>query len=541
MGFSRVNAAMISGLDVRMIQVETDVSAGLPVFHIVGYAAADVKEAIHRVMTAVKNSGIQMPVRRIVVNLSPADIRKRGASFDLPIAVSILLSMGLIPSGRAGRCLFLGELGLDGSIRPVRGVLPIVMEARSQKMKACILPADNLAEAQIVTEMNSIGFSRLDALIRYLRTGESHVNTFGQIEEDKEMGGTAHGSDGRGDGAAVGLDSRVCSKGEDDWESGDVPDSDKTIPDFADIQGQEVLKRACLISAAGRHNLLMIGPPGSGKTMAACRLPGILPSMSRDECFEVTKIYSVLGMLDPAHPLISRRPFRTVHHSSTASALTGGGMIPFPGEISMAHKGVLFLDELMEFKRNVLEMLRQPIEQKMMVISRRQWTYSFPADFLLVCAANPCPCGYYPDRNRCRCSEQEIDSYMGRVSGPLLDRIDLCVQVEKVEGAALFNGSPSMTSAGMKKSVEAACLFRARRCQERVRSKEEDGLKGRIGGLGLTDGAIRLLEGSYDHMGLTARTLVKTAGVARTIADLEQCVSVEEPHVLEALSYRFVK
>lgn len=531
MGVARICTALVNGLDVHIIYAEADVSGGLPVFHIVGYVSADVKEAVQRVVTAIKNSGIDLPVRKIIVNLSPADMRKRGPAYDLPIAVSVLSAMGIAESHLCADSLFIGQLSLSGELCPVQGILPVAMEAREKGIVRLIVPKGNEEEAKTVKEIEVHGFSCLSEVVRFMNSkGKIHSIQSNRQERQKGQGK------------------------EKDNKPGDVTDGvaeDETDPermDFSDMNGQEVLKRACMISAAGRHNMIMIGPPGAGKTMAAERMGAILPPMTEKESFEVTKIYSVLGRIDPRRPLIRRRPFRAVHHSSTAASLTGGGYVPMPGEISMAHKGILFLDEMTEFKRDVLEMLRQPLEKKKMTISRRQWTYTFPADFLLVCAANPCPCGYYPDRNKCRCTPEEVRAYIGKISGPLLDRIDLCVRVQRVGEEELFGEEKKNTStAEMKNTVCKAVEFRKNRQEakcfcEQSSAKEMTGknvsLTRRMEELQFDIQAVDCIRRAFGRLELSARSLRRTAEVARTVADLEQSDEVRRDHVLEALSYR---
>ena len=398
MSFSTILSAAIEGLGVEMVHVEADVSNGLPVFHMVGYLSSEVKEAGERVRTAIKNAGYDYPPKRTVINLSPATLRKRGASFDLPIAAAILLSLGQINRGRMesrGKCLLIGELGLDGRVRKVPGILPVVMAAREQGITCCIVPAENAAEGALIREMNIVGVNNLREMAEFLNEGKVPP----RIEE----------------------------------VSGDKAADEPAEADFADIRGQESVKRAAEIAVAGGHNLLMIGPPGSGKSMTARCIAGILPPLEMEESLEITKIYSVLGMVDEKSPLIFRRPFREVHHTATKAALIGGGIIPRPGEISLAHGGVLYLDELPEFRKSVLEVLRQPLEERKIQISRTYGNYTFPADFILVGAMNPCPCGCYPNLEKCTCTPAQIQNYLGRISRPFLDRIDLCVEAPRVK------------------------------------------------------------------------------------------------------------
>ncbi len=351
MSFSTVLSAAIQGLHVEMVHVEADVSNGLPVFHMVGYLSSEVREASERVRTAIRNSGIQLPVKKIIVNLAPATVRKKGASFDLPIALAILASMGFFPEEQIRDTLVVGELGLDGSIKEVAGVLPVVMQAKEEGYRKCILPSRNVREGALVKGMEILGASHLMEICRYLN-GECKREPVSDGMHKEEWG-----------------------------ESGEAAD-------YSDIQGQEAVKRAAEVAVAGGHNLLLIGPPGSGKSMIAKRVPTILPPPAREESIEITKIYSVLGMVDKDRPLITGRPFRSVHHTVTKAALIGGGAFPAPGEISLAHGGVLFLDELAEFQKPVLEVLRQPLEERQIRITRSQGNFVFPANFILICAMN---------------------------------------------------------------------------------------------------------------------------------------------------------
>lgn len=500
MSFSTILSAAIDGLRVELVRVEADVSNGLPVFHMVGYLSSEVKEAGERVRTAVKNSGFDYPPKRTVINLSPATVRKRGASFDLPIAVAILASLGQISARAVESSLIIGELSLDGRVRKVPGILPIVMEAKETGFARCIVPRENAAEGALVNGMEVIGVESLAEAAAVLK-GEREPRV-------------------------------AVSQTTDEDEAAD-------LADFADIRGQENVKRAAEIAVSGGHNLLMVGPPGSGKSMTAKCIAGILPPPDREESLEITKIYSVLGMLNEKSPLIRKRPFREVHHTATRVALTGGGQIPRPGEISLAHGGVLFLDELPEFKKGVLEVLRQPLEEKKIQISRSYGNYCFPADMILVAAMNPCPCGCYPDRQRCTCTPTQIQMYLSRISSPFLDRIDLCVEVPRVKYEDLTDERKRESSASIRKRVR-----RVREIQrERYREVgitcnamlDEKGIK-RYCELGEKEK--RLMEQAFSVMELTARTYHRILKTARTIADMDGEEQIRENHLKEAIGYR---
>ena len=502
MSFSTILSAAIDGLGVELVRVEADVSNGLPVFHMVGYLSSEVKEAGERVRTAIRNSGFDYPAKRTIVNLSPATLRKRGASFDLPIAVAIMVSLGQVSPEAAQGCLITGELGLDGRVRKVPGVLPIVMEGKQNGVTRFIVPGENKAEGSLVKGVEVIGAGSLKEVVSIL-SGE-------WVPEKRE-------------------ESEIT----DDW--------DETLPDFADIRGQENVKRAAEIAVAGGHNLLMIGPPGSGKSMTAKCIAGILPPPDMEESLEITKIYSVLGMLDEKSPLIRKRPFREVHHTATRAALIGGGLVPRPGEISLAHGGVLFLDELPEFRKSVIEVLRQPLEEKSVQISRTYGNYRFPADFMLVAAMNPCPCGCYPDMKKCTCTPAQIHMYLSRISRPFLDRIDLCVEARRVEYRHLAD----------ERKGECSAVIRKRVCRAReIQIKRYTGTKmttnymlqgkdiQKYCTLGKKEHA--LMEQAFKVMGLTARAYHRIIKTARTIADLEGEERIRERHLKEALGYRAV-
>lgn len=502
MSFSTILSAAIDGLGVELVRVEADVSNGLPVFHMVGYLSSEVKEAGERVRTAIRNSGFDYPAKRTIVNLSPATLRKRGASFDLPIAVAIMVSLGQVSPEAAQGCLITGELGLDGRVRKVPGVLPIVMEGKQNGVTRFIVPGENKAEGSLVKGVEVIGAGSLKEVVSIL-SGE-------WVPEKRE-------------------ESEIT----DDW--------DETLPDFADIRGQENVKRAAEIAVAGGHNLLMIGPPGSGKSMTAKCIAGILPPPDMEESLEITKIYSVLGMLDEKSPLIRKRPFREVHHTATRAALIGGGLVPRPGEISLAHGGVLFLDELPEFRKSVIEVLRQPLEEKSVQISRTYGNYRFPADFMLVAAMNPCPCGCYPDMKKCTCTPAQIHMYLSRISRPFLDRIDLCVEARRVEYRHLADERKGECSAVIRKRV-----CRAREIQIKRYTGTKMTTNSMLQGkdiqkyctLGKKEHA--LMEQAFKVMGLTARAYHRIIKTARTIADLEGEERIRERHLKEALGYRAV-
>ncbi len=511
MAFSTILSAALQGLGVEAVRVEADISNGLPVFHMVGYLSSEVKEAAERVRTAVKNSGITLPPQRIVINLAPATVYKKGSSFDLPIAAALLASLGVIYCEDLSGTLIVGELGLDGSVREVAGIFPIVLKARELGCHTCILPKGNAKEGALVDGIRVVGVKSLQEVRDYLNGDLPLKPELAQAEREEQT-----------------------------LETGLSADPDQV--DFCDIQGQEMVRRAAEVAVCGGHNLLMIGPPGSGKTMIARAIVGILPPLTMEESMEITKIYSVLGMVDPAHPLITRRPFRSVHHTVTKAALIGGGLIPKPGEISLAHGGVLFLDELTEFQKPVLEVLRQPLEEAKIRITRKQGNFVFPARFHLVAAMNPCPCGNYPDRERCSCTPAQIHQYLSRVSQPFLDRMDLCTEVPRVSYEAL-KLTPD------RPGPESSSQIRARVC--RVREVQQK----RYAGTGiLTNARLRvqdlqqycrlgteeeqLMQRAFVQLNLTARTYHKILRVARTIADMEGEPEIRTPHLAEAIGYR---
>jgi magnesium chelatase family protein len=502
---AHVTSAAVVGIEASPIDVEVDVGQGLPGCNIVGLPDAGVKEGRIRIRGALENCGARMPQRRVTVNLAPADLRKDGAAFDVPIAVGILAANGDVPEGAARGAVMLGELALDGAVRPVRGVLPIAAWARAAGKRRLFVPAANAAEAAVAAEGVEVhAVAHLQELVALLR-GEPGRSPSGRRPE------FARGLEGQGQSEAVGA------------------------PDLSDIRGQEVARRALEIAAAGGHNLLFVGPPGSGKTMLARRLPAILPALSFAEALETTMVYSVAGVLGD-RSLLAQRPFRAPHHTVSVAGLAGGGPLVRPGEISLAHNGVLFLDELLEFSRPALEILRQPLEERSIAIVRARRSVAFPADFMLVAATNPCPCGHLGNRVRtCTCSLAAIAAYRGRLSGPLLDRIDMHVEVPALGYQELAAREPGEASATVRERVERArgfALGRGPRPNGRLGKRELDEHAA------VDAAGHRLLERAVERLGLSARALDRVRRVARTIADLEGASTVAGPHVAEALQYR---
>ncbi|MBR3599503.1 MAG: YifB family Mg chelatase-like AAA ATPase, partial [Lachnospiraceae bacterium] len=429
--FSKVTSCALLGIEGTIISVEADVNDGLPMFTMVGYLSSSVKEAGERVRTALKNSGFHMPPKRITINLSPADIRKDGSGFDLPVAVAVLLSIGILPEFDVDleKTIILGELGLNGEVKPIAGVLPMVSHCQKLGYESFIVPKANAREASLIKGIMVYGVESLEETAEF-------IQGIRIIEPEVGVGE---------------MDNRT--------------DNDANV-DFLEVKGQATLKRGMEIAAAGFHNVLMTGAAGAGKSMIAKRLPTIMPKLTFEECIDITKIYSVSGLLDNNNALITRRPFRSPHHTISSYALVGGGTVPRPGEISLAHNGVLFLDELPEFNKNVLEVMRQPIEDRNINISRVNATYVFPADFMLVAAMNQCPCGNYPNRRKCKCTPYEIRRYQRKISGPLLDRIDITMEVQPIEYKDLFLETKEESSEDIRQRVEEARLRQANRYRE---------------------------------------------------------------------------
>ncbi len=548
-------AGGIQGMNAYKVRVEADVSNGLPGFEMVGSLACEVREAKERVRVAMKNAGFPLPVARITVNLSPAQIKKEGTGYDLAIATAILACMGMVKKEGLENTAFLGELALSGEVHKTDGALPIALQLKKDGIQRLVVPWANVEECRMVPGLTVVAMRDMQDLSAFLRTTEEERKEWEARgdgvngEQDKPDFAQANGEPDKPDFAQVnggkdksgfpqangGKDKQVFvqTNAKQDGLGFMQTNSEQNVLDFSQVSGQESMKRAACVAAAGFHHLLFSGPPGAGKSMIAQRIPGILPPLTKEEQLEVMSIYSIAGK-----PLTRMRPFQAPHHTISPQALAGGGRIPKPGVLSLAHRGILFLDEMPEFSANVLEVLRQPLEEKKVQIARTQGVYRYPADFMLVCALNPCPCGYFPDRNRCRCTEPEIRHYLGKISGPILDRIDICVEAAPVTIKDLEDPASGYDTKTLRAMVEEA-----REMQKKRYCGSSYAFNGEVSGndvrkfCRLGEKEQRFLEQAYEAGQMSVRSYHKIIKLARTIADLEHADEISVAHLAEAICY----